>query len=297
MLSGEQLITMRKSLWLILTAFINKGLNLWCVETDTLPVEIGKIVYNMPAGVTDILNLQLRRGTFTVAGAITGAGGTLTYGSATRVNSVVVRLPSVGTFTLRVDGSEDGVTWFEAGRKSFTVAAAETVCVDLVNQTPSVYWRVVELVPSVTFDSVSFVSAGYEIPFSQLSRDDYMNLPDKGAPGNPLQYWYDKQYDTPRISVWQVAQTTEMQFVLTSQKTVQDVGAMSNILAVPARWLNAVISELAVRAYMTLPKQARTDIPLADLRTIAADDLQDATNAESDGGPLTLAPAIGCYTR
>lgn len=297
MISGEQLATMRQSLFLILSTFTNKGLNLWCVATDVLPVEVGKIVYYMPQGVIDILNMQLRRGTFTAATTINAAGAVVDFAAPTRVQGVEVRLPSAGTYSLRLDLSADGVTWFPAGALAVTVVAAATVAFDPENQAASRYWRVVELVPSVVFSSCRFVTAAYEIPFSQLSRDDYTNLPDKGAPGIPLQFWYDKQYVAPRMNVWQVAQTDEMQIVLTSQKEVEDVGAMTNILAVPARWLAAIISELSVRTYLVLPKTGRTDVPLAELREIAKSDLRDAEDGEVDGGPITIGPAIGVYTR
>ena len=57
MMSGEQLNTARQALFLILTAFVNKGLSLWCVQTDTLPFTAYTTKYDMPTGVIDVLTI------------------------------------------------------------------------------------------------------------------------------------------------------------------------------------------------------------------------------------------------
>lgn len=295
MISAEQLQTAREHLFLGLSAFANDGLNLWCINTHTLSAEIGKAEYVLPAGVQDILNPRLREGTFTDA-TLALSEVSYTFDDDTAVASLSLLLPA-GAAEWVLESSEDGVTWQESGAYEGTLEAAGYVNIDASPRPAVRYWRGRQTLGTDTPTSARFVWAERETPFAPMARDDYMALPNKYASGRPLQYWLDKRYGPQRFVVWQVPSTLSYQFVLTTQDLVQDVGDLTNELAVPARWLDAIISDLAVRTYLELPKQSRGDVSLADLQGIASGHLSRAANSESDGGPSTFTPRISVYTR
>lgn len=298
LISAEQLRTAKQNLFLLLSTFTNYGLNLWCIRKISLPLEIGKRDYTLQVGTVDLLDVQYRTGTFTAATSSIVGTSSIIYAATTKVVCVEVGLPSSGTYALVLESSSDGAIWTLAGTYNGTVTSASKVTIE-ADPTPTVLqWRVRQTVASITFTSAVFISAVYETTISSMARDTYMALPDKTSPGRPTQYWYNKQFAAPHILVWQVPDKTSMQLVLTAQYEVEDVGALSGILAVPSRWIDAVIGELTVRTFMELPKElTNTKVTLADLMMIAKRAIDNAADGETDGAPIMFTPNIGPYTR
>ena len=63
MRSGYDLKTARRSLNLLTLEWQNRGLNLFTIESGTVPLVSGTSVYNLPADTIDIIEHQLRTGT------------------------------------------------------------------------------------------------------------------------------------------------------------------------------------------------------------------------------------------
>lgn len=299
LISGDQLVSAKQNLSLILAAFATKGLSLWCIETRGYASEPYLAGYELGAGVEDVLTALLRRGTFTSATPSAGIAPH-DFGAATQVGSATVVLPaSSGEVTWALQYSEDGLSWTSVDTYTNTLSAQTTVVLLADPQPLAQYWRVFQTAgTSQTPVSVKLVSSYYDVPMSKISRTDYFNLPNKNTPGVPTQFWYDKQAYDPRMVVWQVAGSTEYQFLVTVQSAVQDVTSYTESLMVPVRWLDAIIADLAVRMYFELPKGMRNeDISLSDMITYAENKLAEAANSESDGGPIRWAPNISSYTR
>lgn len=298
-LSSEQLLAAQENLYLRLISLANRGINLWCVETRIYPFVAGVSTYTLPLGANDVLQALYRWGTYTPATTLALGAASLTLATATDVQSVSVTVPSAGDYSLVVESSPDGVNWTQRGAASWPgLSAGATVGVDAPGYVETLYWRVRETVLSVTFTAASFLSAGTEIPMSKLSRDDYSALPNKSfTSGQPLQFWLDKQRDAPVVSTWPVPSAGGPQMVLWLQRAVQDVGALSNTLDVPNRWLNALIFELAEIMYLELPKEQRDNTVYEAIRSKAEEELRRAEDSERDGTPVKITPNIGVYTR
>lgn len=296
-LTAEQLLTARENLFLGLSAFANKGLSLWCVKKHVITAQTGRRTYTLAPGVQDVLNALRRSGTFTDADSIASGTATLTYSEDTQVDAAILEL-AAGTEAWSLESSDDGVTWTERGTYSGTLTTTSLVSIEVDSQDTVAYWRVTQTTGTTTPASVRFVSASREIPLSQISRDEYYSLPNKLVLGTPLQYMYNKQFAAPEFTVWQVPSTDDHQFVLAVQELVEDVGDFTNTLAVPTRWLDAIIADLTVRTYLELPKQLTNEkVSLRDLREIAKIALDEAANSETDGGTTFVAPDISVYTR
>jgi hypothetical protein len=63
MRSGYDLKSIRRSLNLLTLEWANRGLNLFTIESGTLPLVAGTTTYTLPTGTIDIIEHQLRTGT------------------------------------------------------------------------------------------------------------------------------------------------------------------------------------------------------------------------------------------
>lgn len=139
-------------------------------------------------------------------------------------------------------------------------------------------------------------SMGSEITMARLNRDDYSSLPIKTSQGIPTQYWYDRQI-IPRITLWPVPNASAAAGSLSVwyHRQIEDVGQLTNTLDLPTRWLEAVVTNLAVRMMQELPQVDMARLQM--LQASAADALAQAEAEETDSAPINLAPDLSAYTR
>lgn len=297
-LTAEMLTSARENLFLILSEFVTKGLQLWCVQKTVYPLDAGGRFLYLNVGSVDLEDVLLRYGTANVAGAINAGIATYTPAVAVAVGSVVLGVPG-GTYTFALEGSPDGVTWTQYGVASYTLTATKRVAFDADVVVTLGLWRVRETVLGiVVLNSAVFMTACTEINMSALNKDDYSLMPNKEFTSTqPLQFWYDKQTPQARLWLWPLPATADRLCVVWAQYQIQDVGDLSNTLQVPQRWLNAVISALAPYVCLELPKELVPPDRYTVLTARAEAALGDAMDAEVDGSPLRLAPRIGGYTK
>jgi hypothetical protein len=298
-ISGEQLRTARENLFFILTGLTNRGINLWSVQKQVLPVTAYQSRMYLWAGSVDVLNAQWRFGTYTAATTYSGATASVTFSSATAVNSASVTIPTAGTYSLVLESSNDGATWTQCGSNTMQVASAvgDQIAVDCDLFNSATYWRVRETVLNITWASVTFLSSTTEIPMAKMNRDEYQSLPNKAFSSlQSLQYWFDKQ-TSPQIYLWPVPQQAGPQAVLMVQHQIQDVGSLTNKLDVPDRWLPAIIHELAAATALELPTSMVPQGRFDALTALAQRFVKEAEDGEVDGAPIRIAPAIRSYTR
>ena len=298
-ITGEMQTSLKENLFLILSNFVTKGMELWCVGKTAYPTQAGAATLELELGWVDVENGLLRTVTSTAADALFAGGAAYTPGSALTIDSAVLELP-VGTYTYALEGSADGSTWALVGSRSFTIdASIERICIDAMTFTSYAWWRLREVTASATLPlAATFCSNASEIPMYKMSRDDYVQMPNKAFPSRPLQFWFDKQTPRARLWFWPVPpDSTTYQCVIWGHRQIQDVGDLNNTLDAPQRWMDAVISELATRACLELPAQLVPPGRYDQLLLAAASILRDVQDAEIDGSPVSLAPSIRAYTR
>lgn len=61
--SGYDMKTARRSLNLLLMEWANRGINLWTLDSDTIPLVAGTATYNLPIDTIDLLDHVIRTGT------------------------------------------------------------------------------------------------------------------------------------------------------------------------------------------------------------------------------------------
>lgn len=84
-----------------------------------------------------------------------------------------------------------------------------------------------------------------ETPMTVLSRQEYMDLPQKTAPGTPTQFFYSPQLDTGLLYVWPVAQLSAWAMRFTWYQPIQDFFSPNNTADFPQEWINPLIWNLS----------------------------------------------------
>lgn len=139
-------------------------------------------------------------------------------------------------------------------------------------------------------------SMGSEITMARMNRDDYASLPVKTTQGIPTQYWYNRQI-RPQVTLWPTPGSAAAAGSLSIfyHRQIEDVGALTNTLDIPTRWLETVITGLAARMMMEFPQVDMARYGL--LQAAAADALAQAEAEETDSSPINIAPDLSVYTR
>lgn len=298
--SGELLNATLASLSLLCAALANDGVNLWCIRKNILNVIANTAQYPLAAGTDDVLNVLYR--------TLTQLTGTLING--TGYTGIILTMPSVvqnvsGQFTTNGSPSlvieyslDNGTTWVAfIPFGSTQVQAGSNFAADIQNPVVSSYWRIrdssgANILPS----SVQWSLIFNELNMAQLNRDDYVNLPNKFYQGQKaLQYWYDKQIN-PSLYVWPISQNVLDQIVVYQHGQIEDLGSVTNNLAVPQRWYETIVLKLAIAIWLELPPEEAVPGRLDILMPLATDAEALAGGGESDGSSWRLQPRIGGYT-
>lgn len=294
---GEALTSARENLFMILSGFVTKGLQLWTIRKTVYPLGAGNRFLNLEVGSVDLQNVHLRSGNLNAATSIAAGTATYTPAAAVAVGSVVLEA-AAGSYSFVLEGSPDGVSWTRYGGRALTLTEASRFAFDSDAVATLGYWRVREtLLGTIVLSSAGFMTAATEIDMTSINRDDYASMPNKEfASTQPLQFWNDRQASQSRLWLWPLAQTSDRIVVVWAQYQVEDVGELSNTLAIPQRWLDPVISELATRVCLELPKELVPPDRYNILSERAQFALAEVQDAEVDGAPVRLAPDISGYT-
>lgn len=110
-----------------------------------------------------------------------------------------------------------------------------------------------------------------DIPVEIVTRDEYVDLPNKTSDGKVNQVWYDKQVSAGLLSVWPQSSVESDRLVLWVQRTVEDFDAAGDNPDYPQEWYLPLAFGLAK---FLIPKYG-VDVKRAQFVTGMADDLYD----------------------
>lgn len=319
-LSSEQITAARENLFFMLSSLANRGVPLWRVQRYIMPIYQGQTMVTLPTGTVDVLQANYRTlqrldgspassaggvaayafdGDIDTSCVQTSANGniSLTLTSTTTVTNVGVLTSQSADLTLLFESSTDGTTW------TTVLAPGVTTYVDGAWQWYDINTPLAGLVfrmretGGATLSIREFVVANTptEIPMARLNLDQYNDLPNKTFQSDqPLQYWLDRARTAPVMNLWPAPADTFKQITVYIHRQIQDVGAFTNEVDVPQRWLDAIVAGLAAKMALEFP-----DVPLERftlLDGLASRAMSEAWSEEVDDSPIMLAPNIRCYT-
>ena len=299
-ISSEQIAFALDSLYLVLSALANRGLQLWCIESYLMPLYQAQGLITLPNGIVDILNTNLRTlGVVNENTNNTTSSTTYTTSFPTDTQVTTVGIEWSGASTgYALETSTDGTTWLTVATQTNPSATAQQVTwVDIQGSLATPYFRVRATSGTLNQTQVILANTPNEIPMARLNRDDYVNLPNKAFEGRPLQFWVDRLLNAPVLYLWPVpsAQFVTAQVVVWVKRYIMDVGTMTQEIEIPQRWYDAVVYILASRIAEETPTVDPQMIAILDQKAQRA--LLEAENEERDDSPIYLTPNIAVYTR
>jgi hypothetical protein len=320
-ITSEYIETAKDLLWLFLSTIASKGIALWAVQREIIPLYGYVQNVPLPVGTVDLLNANLRSlsrptGTYSAsegdadnafdadietACVQVGAAGHITveFESETRLTSFGILPDADGTWDYQIQVSDDGITWttiYTATDQE--MEDQEWFWVDIEGLHPTNFCRL-QATGTTVLNVAEFVAGNNpnEIPLALLNTDNYDSQPDKTFPGRPTEYRYDKQRAQPIMNLWPAPgpEYTFYQLTVRVQRYIQDVGTLTQEIEVPQRWYLAIICELARQLAYSIPEVKAEVMPGLDSE--AAKQLTIAWNSEGDGSRVQLRVGIGCYTK
>lgn len=286
-----------ESLYVLLSELASSRTPSWCIDRVVLPIYENQPIVTLPAGTVDVLNINYR-----VVQEVTGAStlSATEYGVSfttdTVVNTVGIKWAAAAV-PLSFQTSDDGVTWATVGTQTTTASAGEITWTDIAAAQATSYFKIVATSGTLSMATVTLGNMPQEIPLGQLNRDSYVNQSNKVFPGRPNSYYFQRNLANPAVNLWPApfAAAEDAQLVLWRHRQIMDTENLQQEVEVPARWLEAIITNLAAKVGIETPQVDVQVIALLEQK--AAITLQKAWDGDGDGSPTQINPGIGCYTR
>ena len=310
-LTPEYINAARQALWYILINLSNRGVNLWLLDYIVMGSEAQQRAYTLPVGTVDIREANFRTLTTpspTIDTTLVFNTTTLDVpysiaagASAKAYFSGNPRFLSAGFYsetantTLTVEYSYDDITWSNIGTVSNS-AVNNWGYLQIDGAPAAGFWRFRNTgTTPIVVKALSLASVQQDIPMARMNRNDYFSLPNKDFPSvRALQYWMDRQV-TPQINVWPVPQNAFQVFQFIIELQPQDVGRLTNEVAIPDRWVPAVQGQLSHRVAKLLPGIDPARIQM--LKQDAAEATLSAEDEDRDKSPIYFRPNVSYYTR
>jgi hypothetical protein len=127
-----------------------------------------------------------------------------------------------------------------------------------------------------------------DLTVDRVSREYYLNIPNKLTQGRPVQYFVDRQI-SPVLYLWPRPNTTYY-IIVDKLVRMDDAGAGVNTLQVPFRFYPCLAAGLA---YYIAMKKAPERVQL--LKAVYEEEFERAAGEDRDRASLTLAPVQNFY--
>lgn len=131
-------------------------------------------------------------------------------------------------------------------------------------------------------------SSQVDLTLDRVSREYYLNIPNKLTEGRPVQFFLDRQI-TPILYVWPKPNTTYYLIVDKLQR-MDDASAGVNTMQVPFRFYPCLAAGLA---YYLAIKKAPERVQL--LKAVYEEEFERAASEDRDRAPLRLSSAQNYY--
>ena len=128
-------------------------------------------------------------------------------------------------------------------------------------------------------------SSGTDFTLTQMSRSEYLKIPNKSNSGQPSQYFFDRQV-TPTITLWSTPDDSYT-LVFYYVRRIEDADTLVNTTDAPFRFLPCMAAGLA---YYIAIKRAPERIQI--LKSIYEEEFQRAAAEDASSTPLKLTPNI-----
>jgi len=277
-LTPEIVETALESLFMLLMSLSNRGLNLWCIDKQLVPLVSGQATYVLPAGTQDVLNLLYSAPSPVSEGRVVRFGVKFSTNPAT-------------PFTLQT--SPDNAVWTTVATYNVPTESAGTY--NWYDLDPSITANYFRINSDGVVSDLLLSNNNKEIVVTPFNRDDYTNQPNKTFQSGFITNYYFEKLVNPQITVWPVPNDDTRCLVLYRYRQIQDVGSLTQEIELPSRWYEAISWHWAARLAFELPNV--DDARRASVIQMAQTMVIEVEAGETDGSPTYFAPRLGVYTR
>ena len=235
--SADQLTSMARTLNMLVKAWQGEGLNLFALQKLYVYLEKEKQEYNLSSTTTDHFSASFNKTTTSIAAIATDTTITVTTVAGIADGDYIGVKLTDGTMQWNVvNGSPVG-----------SVVTLTTALTGAVDNGALIYYyttkanRPMKISNVVLRDSIS----EQDIPIWNVSRQEYIELPNKQSGGAINQVWYDPQVGTGILSVWPQSNTVNKYLVLWVQRTLEDFDSATDDADYPQEWLLPLALNLA----------------------------------------------------
>lgn len=132
--------------------------------------------------------------------------------------------------------------------------------------------------------SVVVRRSGTDYSLDRVSRDEFLNIPNKTTQGRPTQFFLDRQI-TPNLKIWPAPENATDTIVYDALTRIQDADTQTNTLDVPFRFYPCLAAGLAY--YISL-KRAPQRIQV--LKAIYEEEFERAMTEDRDRASFNVVP-------
>ena len=299
-ITSETVETSKQCLYLLILGLANRGLNLWCLETQYIGLERGKVAYNLNKGTMNVLSLYLSkpyRNPVALSNIVANEYFVSLDDSVSTLR-IGLKFNSISSSeTVSISSSEDNLSWSIVKQIARTDWESNRwYWIPLDPPIAQSYIKISVSSPSIDIDDEGFyaVSSLFDYEMMAFNRDDYLSLPNKQIIGTPTNYYLERKI-SPSVSIWPTPSEDTNHLTAYCYRQIQDVGTITDEIEIPSRWFEAIIWQLSERLCFELPGIEPTRLQYVS--GMASRHLTDVENEETDSTPLRIVPRIGAYTR
>ena len=137
--------------------------------------------------------------------------------------------------------------------------------------------------------SVVVRRSGTDFSMTRISRDTFINLPNKTSTSRPTQYFLDRQI-TPNLKLYPTPENSTDVIVYDALTRIQDADTQVNTLEIPFRFIPCLTAGLA---YYIAMKRAPDRIQL--LKTVYEEEFERAMAEDRDRSAFNVTPKLDYY--
>lgn len=130
--------------------------------------------------------------------------------------------------------------------------------------------------------------SGTDYSMDRLSRDEYLNIPNKTSQGRPNQFFLDRQL-TPNLKVWPVPDATDV-IVYDALTRMDDADVYTNTMDMPFRFYPCLAAGLA---YYIALKRAPNRVQM--LKAVYEEEFERAATEDRDRSSFNVVPKYEYY--
>jgi len=241
--SADDVTDANTALNIMVKAWQAYGLHLWVIkEATVIPVK-GQLVYLFgSAGTDDHISLNMNKTEMRIAGVTSDT------------------ILEVDTTTGMIVADNIGIVLDDATIHWTTIASiTDSDTVVITAGLPSaaaidqpVYWYTTKIVRP--HELLELYRRNYDdvvdVPLIRLSRTDFFTLSDKDTEGTPVNFYYDPQLTSSKLSVWPTASdifSRDSVLIANIKKPFDNLDSATDDFEFPQEWYEAIVYGLAER--------------------------------------------------